>query len=286
MLRSLLCCGWCVIAGCGARWELVDPLVGECRRTFQFYRDGDGDGFGDPAASVAACEAGEVDGYTARNGVDCDDNDPAVTAGGVGTWCAAELVGAGWAHQLAGDGVELLWLLGEQAVGGAEGELLCEAWGGEGGALSSLAAVDLEASWAAVGAPAEAAFLVGGRWLGERGEGLAGSYVPGEERGGERTEGVWTGSWTGVAGALGWCAGEPDPSTAYPRHYPADPAYAAFWEEALPGLRLAVRSAGAGWCLDLPEHTEAQVGVVCERAAPDPADWVGVAVGADGAQPD
>ena len=38
-----------------------------------FYRDSDGDGFGDPRATVRACDAG--DGRTADN-TDCDDTDP------------------------------------------------------------------------------------------------------------------------------------------------------------------------------------------------------------------
>jgi hypothetical protein len=47
-------------------------------RRRSFYRDADGDGFGDPEVSVEACV--EPEGYT-RSATDCDDTDPAVFPG-------------------------------------------------------------------------------------------------------------------------------------------------------------------------------------------------------------
>jgi hypothetical protein len=46
--------------------------------TTTYYRDADGDGFGDPADSQEACT--EPDGYVA-DGTDCDDNDSTVFPG-------------------------------------------------------------------------------------------------------------------------------------------------------------------------------------------------------------
>lgn len=40
-----------------------------------FYRDGDGDGFGDPFESEELCEAGDLDGYDVTNNEDCCDAD-------------------------------------------------------------------------------------------------------------------------------------------------------------------------------------------------------------------
>ena len=49
--------------------------TGDCEEPIAWYADTDGDGFGDPDASVQACEAPE--GHVA-DGTDCDDGDPAV----------------------------------------------------------------------------------------------------------------------------------------------------------------------------------------------------------------
>ena len=54
-------------------------------RLSTFYADGDGDGFGDDALSVEACEAPE--GYAAQGG-DCEDGDAAYFPGAAETDCA------------------------------------------------------------------------------------------------------------------------------------------------------------------------------------------------------
>lgn len=64
--------------------ELCDDLDNDCDETVDedvkgdFYRDLDGDGFGDSSDVAQRCEAG--DGY-ADNDLDCDDTDPAVRPG-------------------------------------------------------------------------------------------------------------------------------------------------------------------------------------------------------------
>jgi hypothetical protein len=64
--------------------ELCDGIDNNCNSQIDegvqstFYRDGDGDGFGDPAAATAACSA--PSGYVANN-TDCDDSRNAVHPG-------------------------------------------------------------------------------------------------------------------------------------------------------------------------------------------------------------
>jgi hypothetical protein len=69
-----------LLGGCVATWTLDDGVLGgttaPCAQELSFYRDADGDGYGDPQGFVrkaCAAEAGE-----AANAGDCDDTDPAI----------------------------------------------------------------------------------------------------------------------------------------------------------------------------------------------------------------
>lgn len=57
----------------------VDPGAGQSEGTTAFYADQDGDGFGDEAYVVKACE--QPSGFVATFG-DCDDSDAAVKDSG------------------------------------------------------------------------------------------------------------------------------------------------------------------------------------------------------------
>ena len=69
---------------CDGRDNNCDGAVDE-GALLTFYADGDGDGYGDDALPVEACEAPE--GYAAQ-GEDCDDGDPQVNPGAAETDCA------------------------------------------------------------------------------------------------------------------------------------------------------------------------------------------------------
>src|SRR6185436_10973538 len=66
--------------------EICDGLDNDCNGvldngvTTTFYRDSDGDGYGDPADVLAACAA--PPGYVTNN-TDCNDVDPAMHPGAV-----------------------------------------------------------------------------------------------------------------------------------------------------------------------------------------------------------
>lgn len=83
------------LAGCGANFLLPQPLQGECRTTFTFFRDADGDGWGTPATGQSQCEGDVETSFTARNGLDCDDEDASVTMGQLGAQCPQSLLVAG-----------------------------------------------------------------------------------------------------------------------------------------------------------------------------------------------
>lgn len=56
----------------------AEPVPADCEDPTPFYRDVDGDGYGDPGRTVSACEA--PDGYVADN-TDCDDGRRLVNPG-------------------------------------------------------------------------------------------------------------------------------------------------------------------------------------------------------------
>jgi hypothetical protein len=296
VVRILAVMGCSLLVGCGASWQLVEPLDGDCRRTLRYHQDLDGDGFGDPdVASVEACLPGEVEGFTARNGVDCDDQDPLATAGGVGTVCASDLFDhpRAWVVHLGADGQEALAVVSDARLSTVQGELVCGWWGGASGELAGLSAAAVREQLTDAEPPTGSVFVIGGRWEGARGEGLAGSYLPGEVEGDGRTPGAWTGTWVGVDALLaeaGWCGPAPVPGDVYPEHHPSDPVYTSFWDGVLPELRLGLRVDEGGGCVELlraaPDPEQAPPGLICQRASPDPADFEGIAVGVEGGSAD
>jgi hypothetical protein len=67
---------------CGGTAACVNMAPGSCSKTAStYYRDADGDGYGDPATSAASCSP--LSGYVSRAG-DCDDGDGYVHPGGLG----------------------------------------------------------------------------------------------------------------------------------------------------------------------------------------------------------
>jgi hypothetical protein len=67
---------------CGGMAACVNMAPGSCSKTATtYYRDADGDGYGDPANSTSSCSA--LSGYVSQGG-DCDDSDGWVHPGGLG----------------------------------------------------------------------------------------------------------------------------------------------------------------------------------------------------------
>ncbi len=65
---------------CNGLDENCDGVVDEGVPLHVYYRDADGDGFGDPSVSMETCDTSPPAGYVA-DGTDCDDADPAVQPG-------------------------------------------------------------------------------------------------------------------------------------------------------------------------------------------------------------
>ena len=284
------------LLGCGASWQLVDELDGDCRRTWTYFVDADGDGWGDPGqGGVHACGPLTDQARTARNGLDCDDGDPSVMAGGAGTVCAetlltgdAEVVGA------TSDTMEVVMVVGDVAYVTPDlAEDACGRWG-EDGTLATMDDVGIREQLRVGAAGRQVWAYVAGRWEGAGVDGLAGSYVPSTEAEGTRIPGAWSGRWVAVDGLLedvGWCDGEPVPGDAFPSVNPEDEANAAFWDDVLPTLRLVLQGQDDGaWCLGLPAAEDGvstlQASLICERTWMDPADYAGRSVEDRSADPD
>ena len=56
-------------------------VCGLCLAPTRYYRDADGDGFGDPTVSVLACTTQPTGFGFVLDGTDCDDTNPAVNPG-------------------------------------------------------------------------------------------------------------------------------------------------------------------------------------------------------------
>lgn len=130
--------------GCASSWGLTDlGDIAQCKTKF-YYMDADGDGWGDPAIEREEICSENVDvesGWTARNGLDCDDADDGVT-GRIDALCPHELVteieyepGTGdpsdWYVTARGPETELVATGGSTPAGyPLAAEAACFYWGG------------------------------------------------------------------------------------------------------------------------------------------------------------
>jgi uncharacterized protein (TIGR03382 family) len=204
-------------------------------------QDGWGDGRGDPMVTCASEPPLAATLFTARNGLDCDDEDVAVTAR-VGSACPDRLVtgGAPFAGAVSGHREFAVLLSEEPALSAGATEPACGAgWGGEVASFDDT--TQLAAVASAVGPTAGWA-----GWVGIVGSG----------------DGTW--EWSDgrpLAGPFVTCAGTPDPGDLPPGRSPR--------------LALVLRD-GEQPCFGLPGpaiasgYDEHRANVVCERAIPDP----------------
>lgn len=302
---------WIVLlAGCGNFWKLDPALEGECRETFRFFTDVDGDGWGDPEGLAQDLCAGDASrSLTALNGLDCDDGDPLLSGGGLGSVCPTGLVAAengstvalaaAWSQDsefvaVFGGASRLSASLAETACGWwGSGDTVGEGFVGFGDAHlailsdSTVRVAVQDAVDASPGLSGDFEAFVGIRWEGGLlGEGLDASWVSSVEdpEQGTRIPGRWDGEWIwgdGVAVDAGlWCGEPPTPSDLHPGLSPDDDANEGFWEGALPGLRLALIRDGSGWCVGVPgDGGTPDAHVVCERPRADASAFEGYPAG-------
>jgi hypothetical protein len=274
-----------------------DRLRVGCAAESLFYRDVDGDGWGDPdSLSQPLCEADAENQLTASNGRDCDDVDANIT-GRVGRWCPQELfpeVGAEYAGLVIGE-TEYLYAFGTSTptLFYADAITSCQHWGAQqlegdvwtGG--GQLATFDSAAAIATIqsaitdpeggAAPASFAGFIGIQW-----------------------DGDWNGggwSWVDdsddslISSSFTFCNGsEPTVEEVYESLYLGDADHGPFLEDTIDDIRLAMVLTEAGaWCLGIPSDVgepsdndataegftyEAQSGhLICEREKPNPEDY-------------
>ncbi len=255
--------------------------------------DLDEDGWGDSAVEpVQACEPLREDGFTARNGRDCDDGDSEIT-GLVGAVCPANLITVdptGVAIQYAGvvyEDNEFVFVFGEttETQRHTVGDSACEMWAGSElvddlwvprGQLATFdSAAELDEVKSriedAVGGSKYAGFI-GIEWEGA-------------------SEGAW--SWvdessdTLLGQGMGWCGGvAPTPLDFFPNLSPDNPAHLDAIIVEMERVRVAMILGDSGeWCLGLPsdgvregdamhgQYTATEGHFVCKRAKPDFADY-------------
>ncbi len=197
-----------LLLGCG---EETDTDPGE--ETFPYFRDEDGDGWGEPSdPGIIAPEGGDAT-HPVRNRMDCDDADERVT-GETGDVCPGDFVGEAGAYAgVVFDQTEIFYVYGASpAIEAAPAHQGCLGWGGK------LLTLDDATEWANLEQEIQRVNPAGGTY-----------YV-----GIDRTGGSW--AWSDDssmeigAGELPWCA-EQAPTT---------------------GLRVALVITTAGVCLDAP----------------------------------
>lgn len=249
------------LSGCVSDFRSRFELPSDCDRRL-FFEDRDGDGWGDPdGAFESLCEADPESGLTARNNLDCDDDDPGTT-GRIGTLCPDNLVVGGSAYVgFAASGREFAAVLpgpgaSEEVTPAFWAQGAAQACGelGWGGGLATFANLT---EYTSVTSEIEGQLSAG--------QGYAGwvALVPSDD--GSRW--VWEGRESGLnLNEVGFC--NPD--------LPPDPA-----DTTDPDRRVAlVRRPGSGrWCFGLPSDanttdTEAfvyptrEAHFVCERTTP------------------
>jgi len=273
-----------VLAGCGSSWQIREGAVLEAGCVERaWYADGDGDGWGDGSAELGAgCEAPEDGGRVAANGRDCDDGSAQVT-GRTGATCPDGLLAASAPISYGAalhDTSEYVLVYGEASplARFTAAESACEAWSGadpvDGGWVprGGLATFASQAERVALQQAVEAAVGEDGRWAGFVGIGWSGPLVGGAWAWVDGTEGD-------PRAGLPWCGNvAPTPEDFFPGLDPADPERAAGLEEELASVRLALALTDDGWCVGLParaggSYTRVDGHLLCERPAPDPADY-------------
>jgi hypothetical protein len=127
-----------ILAGCGSSWvfrateAFEDPPPTDCQRSV-FYKDVDGDGWGDPSGEFdELCEPSIELGFTASNGLDCVDDD-ALTTGEVGQMCPAEFHETTAWQGVVDASSELVVVHGNdtEVTRYTIADTICEAWGGQ-----------------------------------------------------------------------------------------------------------------------------------------------------------
>lgn len=284
-----------VLASCGSSWQIRkgDELVVGCAEK-AFYPDADGDGWGDANAEPVASCTPPGDGFTASNGRDCDDGNPAIT-GRVGAVCPDALLTSSAPIDYEGviyDQSEFVFVFGVDTPTAryAMAESSCQDWSGMD---------EIESEWVPRGGLATFNSQAELQEVQDRVEEVTTHWAGfiGIHWEGGLQNGDW--SWTddssdALINAIPWCGGQkPLPEDFFPNLNPADPEHAPGIEKELEHIRLAlVLQEGGSWCLGLPvdalpadlddsledagpwpllTHTEAHF--ICERLAPDPSAY-------------
>lgn len=199
-----------LMLGCGE-----DTDTGTPEETFKYFRDEDGDGWGEPSDPGILAPEGGDETHPVRNRRDCDDGAPLVT-GQTGDKCPSDFVGSeGQYAGVAFEQTEIFYIYGNSpSIEPAPANQGCSSWGG------SLLTLDEAAMWASLEEEIQRVNPAGGSY-----------YV-----GIDRTGGSW--AWADDStmeigsGELPWCDGEA-PTT---------------------GLRVAMVLTTAGTCLDAPDE--------------------------------
>lgn len=263
-----------VVAGCSSDFRSKYKLPTDCERSL-FFEDRDGDGWGDPdGVFESRCEADPEQNLTARNNLDCDDDDASVS-GRTASLCPGELVSGGTdyvgAKALSGEVVVVLPTADFSHVSDPEVAFTETIWAdGAASACSELGWGGGLATFDSFGEFSTVADLVEARMADEGTDYYAawvGAVPDGSD--GWRWEDAESGEGLDI-GVVGMCAGAPSPGTT-----------------SDPGLRLAmVKAAGEDWCFGYPSdanpedlvdgelaYGDRQAHFVCERGTPLPRDF-------------
>ena len=270
-----------VSTGCGYYWALQEPIDTGCANLASYYLDSDGDNWGEPGSGVMLCRGNQESGHTASNGRDCDDDDPSVT-GQTGSICPDLLVsgGADYAAVVYGS-TEFVAVHSNTMLQGAEAAAQsCGPWGWGG----RLATFDSQADLNAVEGVLDDLEVYSG-------------FVD-VEWDIDAQDWVWSDGSTLDMSSVGWCFGirpAPEDFNAY-----LDPDEKDY-EELVSAIRLSLVKRDQGWCFgeprealppgldtgelaDYPSYTSVMGHFICERDAPNPADYAEAGASTDTGQ--
>ena len=272
--------GLWVSTGCGDDSDLPEPIDVGCSNMASYYLDSDGDDWGEPGSDILLCRADHETGYTASNGLDCDDDDPSVT-GQAGSVCPDQMVPGGVDYAAVVHGsTEFVAVHSDTAViSAAAAAATCGPWGWGG----HLATFDSQADLDAVQGVLEDLEVYSG-------------FVD-IEWDVTAQEWVWSDGSALDPSSVGWCSGSPPLPEDFDPHL--DPQQLDY-EERVADIRLAVVKNDWGWCFgeprdalpfgldtgevtDYPPYTPMLAHFICERDAPNPADFdeAGTSAGAN-----
>ncbi len=238
MLGSSLL-GSTFLVSCSSHWKLREPLDTGCTDPDEYYFDGDGDGWGlRNSESEFLCVGDDNSGFTATNNKDCDDADQGIT-GDIQSGCPGGF-GSDWAGVVHGDS-EYIVVFGESDLrSSASSSNACGHWGGADGDLATFAN---DAEFTAV-----ADAILQGVYAG-----FIGVEVDGASWAFTDSPGLNLGAY--------WCDSlQPEPTGHITER-----------------LALVRASAAGDWCIGQASmadgYDDNDAHYVCERPAPDPADY-------------